>query len=221
MNAEKYLELFDFFYENKRIAAVTNPPTANCSEINPEDAAVFTGDPSPPDLGQLKQPEATPPNSVRKKAVARRRTTKMSLGNAKQIVPLSIEDMYEITKARFSKGFMQEISDKLEYIEVNLKFIMEEFSFFSALRINYKPHKVSQLRATFFSSPNNQFVEAYVGKIKSKEQANELLIDGTKMPEANSIYEICIRFDKRLIRAIEVEGVQTVADFMNNVPLCC
>lgn len=116
---------------------------------------------------------------------------------------------------------MQTLSRKLEYIEVNIKYIMEEFSNFSAMRINFRPTKNTTVRAAFFLNYDRRSIEIYVGKIQTMAQQEQLLLDGTDDPKGDSNFELMIRFDERFIHFIEIQDIFSCDDMMKNVPICC
>lgn len=73
--------------------------------------------------------------------------------------------MYIKKQEVFTNGFMQVLSRKLEYIEINVKYIMEEFSNFSAMRIKNRPTKNTQIRTAFFLNYDRKSIEVYIAKI--------------------------------------------------------
>ena len=96
-----------------------------------------------------------------------------TLNNMKSMIHSSqpvLESLYTVKHDQFTNGYMQTLSKRLDYIEVNLKYVMEEFSFFSALRINHKPNKVTHLRVTFFKSCDDKYIEVYVGKLNNNKE---------------------------------------------------
>ena len=101
---------------------------------------------------------------------------------------------------------------------------MDEFSFYTFNRIDFRPNKPSKIRAVFCTiPPEKEFIEVCVGPItlKNKAEAEKLLVEGTDDPKANSIYTCVIRFDERLIQTFDIDQVKTVEQFMDNVPICC
>ena len=48
-----------------------------------------------------------------------------------------------------------------------------------------------------------------------------MIIEGTDDPEGPSDYTTTIKFDIRLLDHLMIEGIDTIEDMMNNVPILC
>ena len=141
----------------------------------------------------------------------------------KTVAPLiNPEEAYEAIRERFTNSYMQECAENLEYVEVNLIYHIKEFSLYTFNRINYKPSKPTMIKAVFCTrAPSRNFIEVFVGSLQNEEDGKKLLIDGTDDPKGLSIFTLVIRFDNRLIEAMNFDKVKTIEEFMDNVPLCC
>ena len=142
--------------------------------------------------------------------------------NKQNTLTIKAEDCYEAFRNQYTNGYLQECARGLEFIELNLLYTMKEFSFYVASRINYRPSKDTSLRLIFFTQPlRKQYIDVFVSLIKTKEEAQATLFEETDDPEGQSMFSLTVRFDERLIKALQIDGVHTVEDFMASVPQCC
>ena len=77
------------------------------------------------------------------------------------------------------------------------------------------------LKAVFFSkAPYNSRIEVYVGKVTNEAQSSHIMFEPIEDPEAISMFTLSMRFTHNLVKALEVPGIRTCHDMMNNIPLC-
>ena len=57
--------------------------------------------------------------------------------------------------------------------------------------------------------------------METLEEEKRLILDGTEEPDALSVYTMQMKFGLEFITTMGVEGINTVIDAMNNVPLFC
>ncbi len=60
-----------------------------------------------------------------------------------------------------------------------------------------------------------------IGQIETEEQANRLVLDGSLEDVGYADYTTTIKFDTRLIKALDHAEVRTMECFMENVPIVC
>ena len=206
---EKQLELYDFFYKARKIAET---PIVSSDDKSPQNQ--FLGDalfapPSPSiersvtSIASFGGMQGTGSgfgffNSL-KKQIKQLATQAMSPARTKLSSPKD-DQLHEAYRQTYTNGYLQQCAEQLEYIEMTLKYQLEEFSFYVADRIHFKPYKTTYLRAIFFTKPESlDYVEVFVGLVRDKEVANKLLYEGTDDPDGNSMFDLTIRFDERLI----------------------
>lgn len=138
-----------------------------------------------------------------------------------QITPLAdvdLCDLYDSDKKIHSNHHIQKMAYKQHYIEINIKYSMEEFLPFARIRLKFKPKKASMVKVVFFHKPRNKFITCMLGLIDTDEQANELIIDGTDDPDGACLYTTTLKFDTRLIKALHDDKINSIEAFMDNVP---
>ena len=71
----------------------------------------------------------------------------------------------------------------MEYVEINIKYQMEEFSAFAQVRLNYKPEKETTLKVIFWRNPDKKVIHVLTGfKKHSNSFSEELIVEGTNDP---------------------------------------
>ena len=52
---------------------------------------------------------------------------------------------------------------KFQYVEIDVKYLMEEFSNFAQVRLEYKPKKETTLKVVFWRNPSKFQVQVIIG----------------------------------------------------------
>ena len=78
------------------------------------------------------------------------------------------------------------------------------------------------MKALFLRDPAKPFVQVLLGLVDKDDPAStRLVLEGTDAPDRTSNFKAVLKFDARLIRAFRRDGVATVSELMDNVPLFC
>jgi len=150
--------------------------------------------------------------------------TRKQIKRNDQITPsvdIDLCDLYDAEKKRYSNNHIHKMAYKQHYIEINVKYSLEEFLPFARIRLKFKPEKASMVKVIFYHKPRNKFITCMLGLIDTDEQANELIIDGTDDPDGPSLYTTTLKFDTRLIKTLQDDKVNSIKTFMENVPYVC
>lgn len=110
----------------------------------------------------------------------------------------------------------------LQYVEINVKYMLEEFSTFAQVRLMYKPEKETTLKVVFWRNPEKKVIQALIGfKTDPTSFKDELIVEGTDDPDSPSDYIAMVKFDNRLLDHLLIDDVDTVEELMENVPIFC
>ena len=109
----------------------------------------------------------------------------------------------------------------IEYVELDIQYLLEDFSNFSCIRMGFPPEKNTTLKVLFLREPASHYVEVLVGKTYENARGQMLIINGTDDPEGLSMYKTVIKFDYHLLDSLKIDGISTIDQLMDNVPLFC
>ena len=91
--------------------------------------------------------------------------------------------MYDEKRVSFTNGKIQKFADKLNYVEIDLKYSLEDFDSFNQVRMLFKPEETTYLKCLFFHKEDEASIQVLVG-LKGKDEASQrMVIEGTDEPD--------------------------------------
>lgn len=128
---------------------------------------------------------------------------------------------YDSEKLTFTNGIVQSMTEELEYVELDILYLLDDFSHFSHTRMGFRPEKNTTLKVLFLHKSTMDEVQVLVGRIDDNTQKQRLCIYDSEDSEGQSIFTSVINFDYRLIDSLKIEGITTIDQLMENVPVFC
>jgi len=90
---------------------------------------------------------------------------------------MNLDQLYETKKETISLGRVQLMVDKMDYVETNLRFMLDEFNSFHTIKLNFRPEHPTSVKVIFFTRPDRKLVHALIGVNLTEAQAKRSVLD--------------------------------------------